>query len=59
MIQLALTIGAWWMIGRGALAGRFDWGLLAGWALLLLTVVPFRSGPNWHETLVSRHGRVV
>ncbi|MEZ4556993.1 MAG: ATP-binding cassette domain-containing protein [Caldilineaceae bacterium] len=51
VIQLALTIGAWWMIGRGALAGRFDWGLLAGWALLLLTVVPFQA---WAELAQRR-----
>lgn len=41
--QLLLTIGAWWMIGRSALAGHFELGWLLGWALLLLTTIPFQT----------------
>ena len=36
----ALWIVSWWLIGRGALEGRFDTGWLAAWALLVLSVVP-------------------
>lgn len=39
--QVSLTIVAWWIIGRSALAGHFDWGWLLGWALLLLTATAF------------------
>lgn len=44
--QLLLTIGAWWMIGQAALAGHFDLGWLLGWALLLLTTIPFQAWMN-------------
>lgn len=42
-IQLLLTLGAWWMIGKSTLAGYFDFGWLLGWALLLLTTIPFQA----------------
>ncbi|MEZ4678299.1 MAG: hypothetical protein R2932_29200 [Caldilineaceae bacterium] len=41
--QLLLTIGAWWMIGESALVGHFDLGWLLGWAMLLLTTIPFQA----------------
>jgi ATP-binding cassette subfamily B protein len=36
----AVLLVAWWVLGRGALAGQMDTGWLAAWALLLLTAVP-------------------
>ena len=33
---------SWWVIGRGALAGRYDVGWLGAWALLLATLVPLQ-----------------
>lgn len=42
LAQLGLGVLAWWMIGRSALAGHFEWGWLWGWALLLVTVLPFQ-----------------
>lgn len=51
LAQLLLTVAAWWMIGRGALAGHFDWGWLLGWALLLVSVVPFQA---WVELAQRR-----
>lgn len=36
----SLLIGAWWMIGRGALGDHFEWAWLLGWGLLLVTAVP-------------------
>lgn len=41
--QYALTILAWWAIGRGALQGHLDRGWLAAWALLLVSQVIFRA----------------
>ncbi len=35
-----LALG-WWLVGRAALEGKTDAGLLAGWALVLVTQVPF------------------
>ncbi|MFN8495348.1 MAG: ATP-binding cassette domain-containing protein [Caldilineaceae bacterium] len=42
LIYQGLQIGAWSLIGRGALSGRFDWGWLLAWALILLTSLPFQ-----------------
>ncbi len=41
-VQQMLQIFAWWVIGRGALQGRFDWAWLVAWALILLTAIPFQ-----------------
>jgi ATP-binding cassette subfamily B protein len=37
------------MIGQGALQGRFDPGWLLAWALLLVTLVPFRLLAAWSQ----------
>jgi ATP-binding cassette subfamily B protein len=39
--ERALLMGAWWLLGRGALGGHLDAGWLTAWQLLLLTVIPF------------------
>ena len=41
--QLSLTIAAWWLISRSALAGHLDWGWLLGWALILCTAIAFQG----------------
>lgn len=41
-IAAALNLAAWWTLGRGALAGNLEPGWLLAWALLLLSMVPFR-----------------
>lgn len=43
VIQLLLTIISWWAIGQSALVGHFDLGWLFGWALLLITTIPFQA----------------
>jgi ATP-binding cassette, subfamily B, bacterial len=42
-----LFVGAWWMIGRGALEGRADAGWLVAWALLLLSTIPASAIESW------------
>lgn len=42
-IQQALQVGGWALIGKGALAGRFDWAWLFGWALIQYTDIFFQS----------------
>lgn len=42
LLYQSLQLAAWALIGRSALSGRFDWGWLLGWALLLLTSIPFQ-----------------
>jgi ATP-binding cassette subfamily B protein len=45
--SFALLVASWVVIGRSALAGRFDGGWLAAWALLLLSAVPFTLAVTW------------
>lgn len=47
LIRKILEVVAWWVIGWGALQGRFDWGLLWAWVLLLLTTIPLQIIENW------------
>jgi ATP-binding cassette subfamily B protein len=42
LVQQGLQILAWWIIGRSALQGHFDWAWLLAWALLLFTAIPFQ-----------------
>src|ERR687888_522752 len=37
------------MLGQGALQGRLDLGWLLAWALLLVTLVPFRLLATWSQ----------
>jgi ATP-binding cassette subfamily B protein len=42
LVEYALFVGSWALLGRGALDGRIDRGWLLAWLLLLITSVPFR-----------------
>ncbi len=52
-VQYLLWLLSWWMIGRGALQGHLDRGWLLAWALLLLTLVPFRMLATWSQGLFA------
>jgi ATP-binding cassette subfamily B protein len=59
MMQHALLLVSWWVLGLGVLQGRLDRGWLLAWALLLLTVVPFRALELWSAgVLMARAGRL-
>lgn len=51
--QYALWLLSWWVIGRAALGGRADRGLLAAWVLLLLTTIPLRLLETWSAGLFA------
>jgi ATP-binding cassette, subfamily B, bacterial len=51
--EYALWILSWWLIGKAALEGTFDSGWLLAWALLLLTIIPFRLLSTWLQGVVS------
>jgi ATP-binding cassette subfamily B protein len=53
IIQQALRIVAWWIIGWGALRGRFEWAWLLAWALILFSTIPFRLLMLWGQKLVA------
>ena len=55
--QYALWLLAWWVVGRGALEGRLDYGWLVAWVLLLLTLIPLRLYSTWTQgTLAIKAG---
>ncbi|MGH9721231.1 MAG: ATP-binding cassette domain-containing protein [Bryobacteraceae bacterium] len=41
--EYVLSLGAWWLLGRAALSGRFDSGWLMGWILLMACALAFRA----------------
>lgn len=47
VVYYGLWLLSWWLIGRGALAGRIEGGWLLAWALLLATLVPLRASVSW------------
>lgn len=46
-VTYVLLITAWWLVGKGALEGRLEPGWLAGWMLLLLSIVPCELLVTW------------
>lgn len=48
-----LEILSWTLIGGAALDGRLDFGWLAAWLLLVLTLVPLRLAGGWLEAAFS------
>jgi ATP-binding cassette subfamily B protein len=50
---------SWWLIGRGALAGHLDRGWLFAWALILLTLVPFRWLNTWLQGWLAIRGGIL
>jgi hypothetical protein len=51
-----LLITSWWLIGRAALSGHLDNGWLLAWALILLTLVPFRVFGTWLQGYIAVNG---
>ena len=51
--QHLLLLGAWWLVGRGALLGYFEKGWLVAWALLLITIMPFRLIATWLQGVIA------
>ena len=48
-VQYALSLLAWFVIGRAALQGRLDDATLVAWAMLLLTTIPLRVLTTWKQ----------
>ncbi|HSF19760.1 MAG TPA: ABC transporter ATP-binding protein, partial [Vicinamibacteria bacterium] len=48
-IDYLLWVLSWWLLAQGALEGRLDWGWLLAWALLFVTMLPFRMIATWFE----------
>jgi ATP-binding cassette subfamily B protein len=54
-----LLIVSWWLIGRAALSGHLDHGWLLAWALILLTLVPFRVLSTWLQGVLAINGGIL
>jgi ATP-binding cassette subfamily B protein len=54
-----LLIVSWWLIGRTALSGHLDHGWLLAWALILLTLVPFRVLSTWLQGVLAINGGIL
>lgn len=52
-VQYLLWVASWWLVGRGALQGRIDSGWLMAWALVLLTLIPFRMYVTWAQGVMA------
>ena len=53
LLQYAVWLLSWWIIGAGALSGRLDPEMILAWALLLLTLVPVRGFITWMQGLIA------
>ena len=59
-VLYGLEIVAWRLIGAAALDGRFDFGWLTAWVLILLTMIPWRLFGGWLEAMFALDtGRVL
>lgn len=54
-----LLIISWWLIGRAVLSGHSDHGWLFAWALILLTLVPFRVLSTWLQGGLAVNGGAI
>jgi ATP-binding cassette subfamily B protein len=57
--EYVLLVIAWWLIGRGALAGEFDGAWLVAWALTLACSVGLRLLAMWAEGELALRGGVL
>lgn len=51
--QYLLWLTSWVIMGRLSFQGRMDRGWLFAWALLLLTIIPFRLLTTWTQGLLA------
>jgi ATP-binding cassette subfamily B protein len=58
-LEYFLLVFSWWLIGRAALAGHLDYGWLLAWALILLTLVPFRWLSTSLQGWLAIHGGIL
>ena len=49
LVQQALTVSGFWLIGREALDGQVEWGWLMAWGLLLFSAIPPRILGMWWQ----------
>ncbi|MEZ5352360.1 MAG: ABC transporter ATP-binding protein [Bryobacteraceae bacterium] len=53
LAEYTLLMASWWLLGRGVLNGQIDSGVLAAWALLLASLLPFRAATAWLQGRIA------
>ena len=53
VISYGLLLASWWALGAGVLQGRLAAPWLAAWALVLLTLIPFRLMSYWSQSQLT------
>lgn len=51
LLQSLALIAAWWILGRGALAGEYDVGALSAFALLLVSTAALQALGHWWQSV--------
>jgi ATP-binding cassette subfamily B protein len=52
VVQYALFVLSWWLLGNGILNDTVDRGWLLGWLLLLVSLIPVRLVCTWNQGAV-------
>ena len=53
LVQVALLLGSWWVLGAGVLAGHLGLGSQLAWALMLLSAIPCDLLARWFQAQLS------
>lgn len=53
LAQFGLYVLSWWLIGRAALTGTMDRGLVAGWALILGSLTLISLATSWSVGMLT------
>ena len=53
LLEYLALLAAWVAIGQGALSGRVDFGWLAAWVCLLITMIPLRALTTWSQGMLA------
>jgi ATP-binding cassette subfamily B protein len=53
VVESALSLGAWWLLGLAALSGRFEAGWLAAWVLMMACALVCRAWKGRHAEAVA------
>lgn len=49
LLQYALFVSSWWLLGSGLLYGTIERPWIVSWALLLITLIAFRVAATWQQ----------
>ncbi len=56
VLQYGLFLSSWWVLAQSVIRGTIDRGWLAGWFLLLLSLIPLRLIVTWSQGIAVTVG---